>query len=712
MKKRILVVLLVILALSTLMLVSCKRHTCDYSTLKETKTEATCTEAGVGVYECECGETTEKAIPAKGHTTEKQTVAATCKDNGYTIDVCTVCGDESNKVVTDAAGEAYHKFDKMVQEAADCKTGKKGRDARVCSICDKEDPSYPNRVINPAHEWDEENPEVVEPTCTEDGSSTIKCKNCGQVKGSTTLPSPGHNWENVAGTEVEANCDHGTIVTQQCSVCKETQETEADDKREHDIQNGVDPATCTTAALNYVYCGHEGCDFKEYTGATGEPLGHDITDCEYVIVPETCTTPGSKTPICKRVDCGKVLTEEEMNELNYDPTIAPCAHYTVSLNAPAGSVGYKITGTVPESCHNNKYDIYVCTSDPACQETKNVEYAGTKLPHELVLITEVYPEAQSHFDATCLSIGYDLYICKNCNDKGNEHECEGDGTTACYEHRQTDPIAPHKISNVLTDRFVDSTCKKAATVDYTCVDCGGTYEYVYPTEGDAAQVGDYTIVALKEHGDWAATNEVVEATCTTHGYKKYECTRDDDCTESIEGEIKRNAEHTFTKYDDGRFVCAVCKVTYRDITTIQDEPIDSGNFVVDENTTFQYEVIGYENPKAPEDIESGTAYDKTEFEMSVLGGLIVLETTTDEKITYTITIVDEADNESVYTIEAIVDSGAYSYTITDADNNVTTYKSRETGKTVYFDLYSEESIKSINIEASADATVRLFANEG
>ena len=50
MKKRILVVLLVILAISALMLVSCKQHEHNYSELKEVKVEATCTAAGTSVY--------------------------------------------------------------------------------------------------------------------------------------------------------------------------------------------------------------------------------------------------------------------------------------------------------------------------------------------------------------------------------------------------------------------------------------------------------------------------------------------------------------------------------------------------------------------------------------------------------------------------------------------------------------------------------------
>lgn len=45
------------------------------------------------------------------------------------------------------------------------------------------------------HDW-EEGPTTVPPTCTEDGSTGIHCKNCGETKGEVTvLPATGHRFE-------------------------------------------------------------------------------------------------------------------------------------------------------------------------------------------------------------------------------------------------------------------------------------------------------------------------------------------------------------------------------------------------------------------------------------------------------------------------------------------------------------------------------------
>ncbi len=732
MKKRILVVLLVILALSTLMLVSCKKHTCDYATLKETKTEATCTEAGAGVYECECGETTEKEIPAKGHTNETKTVDATCKDNGYTVDVCTACGTESNKNITTSAGDDYHKFDKLIQEPADCKTGKKGRDARVCSICGDLDPSYTNKEISPAHDWDEENPVIVEPTCTEDGSSTVKCKNCGAIRGSTSLPSPGHDWEADESTRVEATCDKGTTVTEVCSKCGETQESEADDKRTHDIIQDIHPATCTEPAIRYEECGYDDCDYYREIGSEGQMLGHDVDKAEYVTVPETCQTPGSRTPICNR--CEEAVTYCPLKKQDLVEIIDPCDCYKVSEYAPEGTVGYIVTNSVEASCHNERYEEWKCISDPTCTSTKT-EYFGGKLPHTYVYIDTVYPDAQVDFAPTCLSIGYKLKICTNCiAGEGNEYQCEGDGETPCYEHEKTSDEVAHDITTVLTETYVDSTCIKPATVQYECQYCGQTYDYEYPTEDNGAeQVGEYSFVALKEHGNWKDYNQRVESTCTSYGYSVYICRVDEECTETSERMQTRYAEHRFNKEADGRFICQTCGVTYRDISSLQLEYIDQGTLDIDGDgnveNDFKWYVIGYENPKDPTPITPDSAFNKTfsayvdssdgeeKPQLSMTNGVIMLETEYEGEIVYTITITDFDGNENVYTITAMMNAGKYQYKVTSASKadyeaDETVYESVEpVGKIVYFDLYSEGDVASIDIESTQDATVRLFSYE-
>lgn len=704
MKKRILVVLLVILAISALMLVSCKQHEHNYSELKEVKVEATCTAAGTSVYACECGETTEKEVPAVAHAYEATTVAPTCKNNGYTVNVCTACGAETEKSNIIAAGDQYHSFDKMVQEAADCKTGKKGRDARVCSICDKEDPSYPNKITNPQHTWDEENPVIVAPTCEEAGSSTIVCANCGQQRGSTPIPATGHEWETVDGTEVAANCYHGTQRTVQCAVCEVTVEQEDNDQLAHDIQEGLKPATCTTSAIIYEYCAREGCEYTKDKAADGDPNGHDTYQAELEIVPSTCTTPGTMTPYCKT--CGELVVEET-------ETLALTNHYVTSEN----EASYDVIETVQASCHTAYYEVRQCTADANCTQAAEKFYCGAaKMEHDLVPITDLYPEAQLSYAATCVSIGYDVYVCKNCTDKGNEHQCEGDGTTPCYEHRKTSDKVDHEKTTVLTATYVDSTCITPASVKFTCQHCNGTYDYTYPTtDTGAAQVGNYSFVALKEHGGWIETSVKESSTCTTEGYTVYICTKDESCVQEMHGDIQRYSEHTFVRNaTEGVYKCSVCNTTYRDITTVLDEPLKTGSVELIDGVSFSYEVIGYENAaENAEAFTSANAYVFTPEEKtpSLAGGLIVIKTDA-TVVEYTITITDGEGTEAVYSVRAVYDSEQYNVTVTSADGETAYSSLIPSEKVVYFDLYEQDDVASIKIETTEDATVRLFTNEG
>ncbi|MBQ2388645.1 MAG: hypothetical protein II305_01180, partial [Clostridia bacterium] len=70
-------------------------------------TPATCTEAGKTVYTCECGDSYEEVIPAKGHTEVTETVDATCTVDGATIVKCSVCGTTISATVIPATGHTY-----------------------------------------------------------------------------------------------------------------------------------------------------------------------------------------------------------------------------------------------------------------------------------------------------------------------------------------------------------------------------------------------------------------------------------------------------------------------------------------------------------------------------------------------------------------------------------------------------------------------------
>lgn len=122
---------------------------------------ATCTQKAV----CDvCGKEYGELAP---HSYESVVIAPTCKDSGYTLYTCTVCGDEYRGEFVPATGE--HDFtDGIISKAA---------------------------------------------TCTEAGSKTITCKDCG-FSLSVEIPAKGHS---VSEWTVNGNEATGT-----CSECGET----------------------------------------------------------------------------------------------------------------------------------------------------------------------------------------------------------------------------------------------------------------------------------------------------------------------------------------------------------------------------------------------------------------------------------------------------------------------------------------------------------
>ena len=94
--------LLAILVVSCLMLTAC--HSCEFGEWTVIE-QATCTEAGLKVRVCECGESKTEIIPA-GHSYTSVVTAPTCTEQGFTTHICAGCGDSYIDVL-EATGHNY-----------------------------------------------------------------------------------------------------------------------------------------------------------------------------------------------------------------------------------------------------------------------------------------------------------------------------------------------------------------------------------------------------------------------------------------------------------------------------------------------------------------------------------------------------------------------------------------------------------------------------
>ena len=297
---------------------------------------ATCTEAGIEKYTCECGYTQERSVPATNHvwgegyesdanghwhicTAEGcgatsaveshnwgawQVVnAATETEQGLRKRACTLCGYE----VTESIPVLGHTHDiDETKWASDA-----GYHWHACSGCDE-------RVNEAIHKWNED-AVTKQPTCTEEGVMTYKCTVCGYEK-TEAIEKIAHDYAEVWSKD-ETNHWH------ECTVCGDKADLSA-----HAWGSGAvtKPATCTEDGEKTYTC-ECGATKTDSIPASGHKYAtewskdetnhwHECTVCGdkkdqaahkwnkgVVTKQPTCTEDGVKTYTCSV--CGQTKTE-------------------------------------------------------------------------------------------------------------------------------------------------------------------------------------------------------------------------------------------------------------------------------------------------------------------------------------------------------------------------------------------------------------------
>ncbi len=119
-----------------------------------------------------------------------QTVAPTCVDEGYTINMCEGCGDAFKTDVKAATGVHTYNSGAITTEPTCVDKGEK---TYLCTVCAavKTEPVDATGI----HTYDEDKATVVNPTCTVDGSLSYTCKVCG-ANVTESITATGHKYDN------------------------------------------------------------------------------------------------------------------------------------------------------------------------------------------------------------------------------------------------------------------------------------------------------------------------------------------------------------------------------------------------------------------------------------------------------------------------------------------------------------------------------------
>ncbi|MBP3323363.1 MAG: leucine-rich repeat protein [Clostridia bacterium] len=104
--------------------------------------EATCEEEGEELSSCvKCDVTESRVISKLEHTYNKEVIAPTCTEEGYTVNTCTICGEiytsDAKKVIAHSFGEW-----KTLEVATKDKNGKEERKCTDCGETEKRDIIY------------------------------------------------------------------------------------------------------------------------------------------------------------------------------------------------------------------------------------------------------------------------------------------------------------------------------------------------------------------------------------------------------------------------------------------------------------------------------------------------------------------------------------------------------------------------------------------
>ena len=161
------------------------------------KTDATCTAAGVESFKCStCDAEREVTIPKLPHNYITVTTEPTCATPGYTTKTCDDCG---YSIVTDPENALGHN-DHTTVHAPTCIA--QGYTEHYCDRCGQ---SYNDKyTVKVGHEWN-----VDEPTCEDDK----RCIHCNVIDESATNKGRalGHKYKKGVCENCLAGCDHTDI---------------------------------------------------------------------------------------------------------------------------------------------------------------------------------------------------------------------------------------------------------------------------------------------------------------------------------------------------------------------------------------------------------------------------------------------------------------------------------------------------------------------
>lgn len=530
-----------------------------------------CTEPGSKVYSCSvCGYSYTESIEPKGHGYGKEMVqAATCERDGYTYQVCQVCGQETQTGRIDKLSHNYGEW--ITTREANCTEG--GMQIRTCVNCKAEE----TRIIPATGHKSDSYKVVLSPSCTMAGKEEAVCSVCGE-KIEREIPAPGHDFvegdvtdstctdEGVVNytcsrcsateqrvirakghsasawiTDVAASCENAGSRHKECTVCNATMETEIIPALGHKYASAVTAPTCTAQGYTTKVCNTCGkTEITDYVDALGHKDGQWET-----VTPATCMAEGKRHKVC--TVCGVERDTQVIEKTPHSFTA-----YGITREATEDVEGEKTahcdtegcdaidTVSIPRLPHIHSYDTVIEEADATC-ETDG--YTKKQCRCKEVLTTTIPKlghdyQLSAHKDAECEVDGYDKYICGNCGS----------------EQSNRIPSLGHTEGD--WNLIEEATDEKAGLKVKYCTVCNKV-------------LAEEEIAQLPHYHNWGSPVDGAgqPATCTTDGYELYRCKCGQEKRSPIPATNHKNAawqvtkEATYTEMGLEERICPDCNAT-------------------------------------------------------------------------------------------------------------------------------------------------------
>ena len=277
-----------------------------------------------------------------------------------------------------------------------------------------------------SHIWNDQPSIDKESSCIENGSQSIHCSRCNEIKPGTTEELPlGHEWNNDFTIDRDQSCSESGLQSIHCNRCNEIKPgtTEELPLLDHNFSDWFIeyPATCTMDGNKERVCYN--CS---KTDSTFIPrLEHDWNESSVIEKLPTCIENGFKATYCNRCAEIKPGTNEEIPATGHSFSNwmiiaqATCSDYGVKERTCiiCDDYDYQLIPILKHqwesiyrydkypSCKENGQSSIHCVN---CEETKN-ETVLLKYPHN-------YGSWIMHSNPTIFSEGLKIKKCVRCSD--------------------------------------------------------------------------------------------------------------------------------------------------------------------------------------------------------------------------------------------------------------------------------------------------------